>query len=104
MSVVEHHVDKKAIDRLFLAPEHDPDFDRVVWTVKFHLGAGQPPMLISDWRDPDTRRPLELSWSLWSKIKARQHRDPYKLRDEIKAENERTRELRAEKQFGEYEE
>ena len=112
VSIVEAHPDKKAIDRelrklddrLFLDPEFDPDFDRIVWTVKFHLGAGQPPMLISDWRDPDTRRPLELSWALWSRIKAREHRDPYKLRDEIKAENERTRELRAERQFGEYEE
>ena len=111
-SVVEGHVDKKAIDRelrklddrLFLDPEHDPDFDRIVWTVKHFMGVGQPPLWICDWRDPDTREPLELSWALWSRVKAREHRDPYRLRDEIKAENERTRELLAERQFGEYEE
>src|SRR3990167_10225252 len=110
MSVVEQHPDKRAIDRelrkldprLFLNPEHDPDFDRVVWTVAYHMGAGQPPMLILDWRDPYTREPLELSFGLWSRVKAREHRDPYKLRDQIKAENERTRELRAERQYGEY--
>ena len=110
MSVVEHHADKKVIDRelrklddrLFLDAEMDPDFDRIVWCVKFHLGAGQEPLLVTDWRDPDTREPLELSWALWSKVKAREHRDPFTLRDEIKAENERTRTLRAERQHGEY--
>lgn len=112
MSVVEHHPDKAAIDaelrklddRLFLDPEQDPDFGRVVWTVKYHLGAGQEPMLISDWRDPHTRVPLDLSWSLWSRIKAREHREPFKLRDEIKAENAKLRELRSERTSEAYEE
>ena len=111
-SVVEHHPDKRVIDRelrklddrLFLDPEMDPDFGVIVWTVKYHMGAGQQPLLIADWRDPDTRRPLDLSWALWSRVKAREHRDPFKLRDEIKAENERMRELRAERQLGDYEE
>lgn len=112
MSVVETHPDKRAIDkalrvldeRLFLDAEHDPDFDCLVWCVKYHLGAGQPPMLISDWRDPNTRRPLELSWGLWSRIKAREHRDPFTLRDEIKAENEKLRTMRAERTQEAYEE
>lgn len=112
MSVVEHHPDKAAIDaelrkldeRLFLNPEHDPDFGCVVWTVAYHMGAGQPPMLITDWRDPHTRVPLDLSWGLWSRIKTREHREPFKLREQIKAENAKMLTLRAERTQEAYEE
>ncbi len=104
IQVVGSHPDKNAVDRelrkldprLFLDAEWDPDFRCLVWCVKHHLGAGQEPMLITDWRDPDTRRPLDLSWALWSKIKARENRDPFTLRDEMKAENERLRQMRRE--------
>lgn len=112
LTVVENHPSKDAIDRelrllddrLFLDAEMDPDFGCLVWCVKYALGVGQEPLHIADWRDPDTRRPLELSWGIWSKIKARENRDPFTLRDEIKAENARNSELRAERQAGAYEE
>jgi hypothetical protein len=95
---------RKLDDRLFLDPEMDPDFDCLVWTVKYHMGAGQAPAWIADWRDPDTRRPLDLSWGLWLMVKRREGRDPFALRDSIRADNERTRTLRAERTHAAYEE
>lgn len=112
VSIVENHPSKDAIDaelrllddRLFLDPQWDPDFDRIVWTVAYHLGAGQEPLWIMDWRDPNDRTPLELSWGLWSKIKTRENRDPFTLRDEIKKENEHRSKLRAQVQSDAYDE
>lgn len=113
VSVVERTPESAAIDRelrlldprLFLNPERDPDFQgRIVWSVCYHMGAGQPPLHITDWRDPDTREPLPLSWGLWSKVKAREHRDPFTLRDDIRDHNERLRTRRLETQRVAYDE
>lgn len=93
---------KKLDPDLFIDPERDPDWDRIVWTVKYRVGHGA--VLVTDWRDPVTLEPLELSWGLWSKIKVRENRNMHDVRAELQKENEKLREQRANAQYLAYEE
>lgn len=76
LAIIESKVSKDGIDRelraidwhLFIDAEWDAQFQRLCYAVKYHVGDGAPPLLITDWREPTTRRPLELSTGLIAKV------------------------------------
>lgn len=58
------------IDRdLHLDKEWDAEFERFCYRVILFLTSDVPPKHITDWRDPRTREPLELSYGLLSKVR-----------------------------------
>lgn len=78
-------------DRLFLDPEVEtlgPHGPYVYMTVKYHLGSGQPPALVLDWRDGN--RPKPLSFGLVEQVKRQEGRMATVFREAIEA-NERKR-------------
>jgi hypothetical protein len=76
LAVVEQTIDRKRIERelraldpaLFLDPEIDLQ-GRFVWTVKEHIGSAVPPHLVFEWRDPQSKDPLPLTWGILDRVR-----------------------------------
>lgn len=76
LAIIESKVSREGVDRairqidshLFIDAEWDAQFQRLCYAVKFHVAHGAAPLLITDWREPTTRRPLELSSGLIAKV------------------------------------
>jgi hypothetical protein len=59
-----HEIDPK----LFLEKYVRPRDQAEVWRVCYDQGFDREPLVLFDWADPDSGRPLDLSWSLFDRV------------------------------------